>query len=292
MTGALPIISADQRLAAPRSIKGCIFGKSGIGKTSLLWTLDPATTLFMDLEAGDLAIEGWAGDTIRPKTWDECRDFAVFIGGPNPALRDDQPYSQAHFDAVVEQLGDPGQLDRYQTLFIDSITVAGRLCFQWAKGQPEAFSDKTGKPDIRGAYGLHGREMIAWLTHLQHTRSKNIWFVGILDEKLDDFNRKVFVPQIDGAKTGLELPGIVDEVISMVELKDDEGAPYRAFICQTLNPFGFPAKDRSGRLDMIEEPDLGRLMDKIRNAARQVIAAPATTAPSQSSLNEAQEQGA
>ncbi|MFC4625433.1 ATP-binding protein, partial [Daeguia caeni] len=254
--------------------KGCIFGKSGIGKTSLLWTLDPATTLFMDLEAGDLAIEGWSGDTIRPKTWDECRDFAVFIGGPNPALRDDQPYSQAHYDAVVGELGDPGQLDRYATVFIDSITVAGRLCFQWAKGQPEAFSDKTGKPDIRGAYGLHGREMIAWLTHLQHTRSKNIWFVGILDEKLDDFNRKQFVPQIDGAKTGLELPGIVDEVISMVELRDDDGAPYRAFVCQTLNPYGFPAKDRSGRLDMIEQPDLGRLMDKIRSTARQAFAAP------------------
>lgn len=291
MNGALPIISADQRLAAPRSIKGCIFGKSGIGKTSLLWTLDPATTLFMDLEAGDLAIEGWAGDTIRPKTWDECRDFAVFIGGPNPALRDDQPYSQAHFDVVIARLGDPGQLDRYRTVFIDSITVAGRLCFQWAKGQPEAFSDKTGKPDIRGAYGLHGREMIAWLTHLQHTRSKSIWFVGILDEKLDDFNRKVFVPQIDGAKTGLELPGIVDEVISMVELKDDDGAPYRAFVCRTLNPFGFPAKDRSGRLDTIEQPDLGRLMDKIRNAARQAFAAPATAASTQSS-SAAQEQGA
>ena len=29
------------------------------------------------------------------------------------------------------------------------------------RGQPEAFSEKTGKPDIRGAYGLHGREMIA-----------------------------------------------------------------------------------------------------------------------------------
>lgn len=291
MTGTFPIITIDERMAAPRSIKGCIFGKSGIGKTSLLWTLDPATTLFMDLEAGDLAIEGWAGDTIRPHTWDECRDFAVFIGGPNPALRDDQPYSPAHYDAVVARLGDPSQLDRYQTVFIDSITVAGRLCFQWAKGQPEAFSDKTGKPDIRGAYGLHGREMIAWLTHLQHTRSKNIWFVGILDEKLDDFNRKVFVPQIDGAKTGLELPGIVDEVISMVELKDDEGAPYRAFICQTLNPFGFPAKDRSGRLDMIEQPDLGRLMDKIRNAARQAFAAPATAASTQSS-SVAQEQGA
>ena len=245
----------------------------------------------MDENRTDLTcIEGTvrAGDTIRPHTWDECRDFAGFIGGPNPALRDDQPYSPAHYDAVVARLGDPSQLDRYQTVFIDSITVAGRLCFQWAKGQPEAFSDKTGKPDIRGAYGLHGREMIAWLTHLQHTRSKNIWFVGILD----DFNRKVFVPQIDGAKTGLELPGIVDEVISMVELKDDEGKPYRAFICQTLNPFGFPAKDRSGRLDMIEEPDLGQLMDKIRNAARQAFAAPAAAASTQSSSNASQEQGA
>jgi hypothetical protein len=265
---ALPIISADQRLAEPRGIKGTIFGKSGIGKTSLLWTLDPATTLFIDLEAGDLAIEGWSGDSVRPRTWAECRDFAVFIGGPNPALRDDQVYSDAHFAGVCERFGDPATLDRYHTVFIDSITVAGRLCFQWCKGQPEAFSDKTGKPDVRGAYGLHGREMIAWLTHLQHTRAKNVWFVGILDEKLDDFNRRIFQPQIDGSKTGLELPGIVDEVLTMAEIKDDAGTPYRAFICQTINQWNFPAKDRSGRLDLIEEPHLGRLMAKIRGPVK------------------------
>ncbi len=265
---ALPIISADQRLAEKRSVKGCIFGKSGIGKTSLLWTLPPNKTLFFDLEAGDLAIEGWAGDAIRPRTWQECRDFAVFIGGPNPALRDDQPYSQAHYDAVVARFGDPAAIDTYDTVFVDSITVAGRLCFQWSKGQPQAYSDKTGKPDTRGAYGLHGQEMIAWLTHLQHARGKNIWFVGILDEKMDDFNRRYFQPQIDGSKTGLELPGIVDQVITMAELTTDDGASYRAFVCHTLNPHGFPAKDRSGRLDMVEEPHLGRLMEKIAGAAR------------------------
>ncbi|MCK5751056.1 MAG: ATP-binding protein, partial [Oricola sp.] len=211
-------------------MKGCIFGKSGIGKTSLLWTLEASTTLFFDLEAGDLAIEGWGGDTIRPRTWQECRDFAVFIGGPNPALREDQPYSQAHYDAVCERFGDPKALDKYGTVFIDSITVAGRLCFQWCKGQPQALSEKTGKPDTRGAYGLHGQEMIGWLTHLQHTRGKNIWFVGILDEKLDDFNRRYFQPQIDGSKTGLELPGIVDQVVTMAEIDDGQGNPYRAFI--------------------------------------------------------------
>jgi len=259
----LPIISADERLAERRGIKGCIFGKSGIGKTSLLWTLDAPTTLFFDLEAGDLAIEGWPGDTIRPRTWAECRDFAVFIGGPNPALREDQVYSQAHFEAVSERFGDPAALDKYRTIFIDSITVAGRLCFQWCKGQPQAISERTGKPDMRGAYGLHGQEMIAWLTHLQHTRGKNVWFVGILDEKLDDFNRRVFIPQIDGSKTGNELPGIVDEVITMAEVSQGDGEPLRAFVCQTLNPLGFPSKDRSGRLDQIEEPHLGRLMEKI-----------------------------
>ncbi|MDA9573317.1 ATP-binding protein [Rickettsiales bacterium] len=266
----LPIISADERLKENRGIKGCIFGKSGIGKTSLLWTLDPKTTLFFDLEAGDLAVEGWSGDTIRPKTWEECCDFAVFIGGPNPALRPDQKYSQAHFDAVCKKFGDPKSLDKYQTIFIDSITVAGRLCFQYCQGQPEGISDKTGKADTRGAYGLHGREMIAWLTHLQHTRANNIWFVGILDEKLDDFNRKYFQPQIEGSKTGLELPGIVDQVITMTQITPEEGESYRGFICQTLNPYGHPAKDRSRRLEVIEEPHLGKLMTKIKSEAKPI----------------------
>jgi hypothetical protein len=112
--------------------------------------------------------------------------------------------------------------------------------------------------------------MIAWLTHLQHTRSKNIWFVGILDEKLDDFNRKYFQPQIEGSKTGLELPGIVDQVITMTQITPEEGQSYRAFICQTLNPYDYPAKDRSRRLEVIEEPHLGRLMQKIKADAKPI----------------------
>jgi hypothetical protein len=260
----LRIITADQRMAEVRGVKAAIFGPPGIGKTTLLRTLLSSTTLFFDLEAGDLAIEGLAIDTIRPRTWRECRDFAVFIGGPNPALRKDQPYSEDHYQAICQKYGDPKVLEKYDTVFIDSITVAGRLCFQWCKGQPEAHSEKTGKPDVRSAYGLHGREMIAWLTHLQHTRAKNVIFVGILDEKLDDFNRKVFVPQIEGSKTGLELPGIVDEVLTLTSLPDDNGVPQRVFVCHTQNSWGYPAKDRSGRLDLLESPHLGRLIEKIR----------------------------
>ena len=265
---SLRIVSADERLAEARGVKACILGKSGEGKTSLLFSLPTETTLFADLEAGDLAVQDWPGSTIRLRTWQECRDFAVFIGGPNPALRDDQPYSAAHHAAIVAEYAPSLSLDAFDTIFIDSITVAGRLCFQWCRGQPEAFADRTGKADIRGAYGLHGREMLAWLTHLQHTRARNVIFVGILDEKLDDFNRRVFSPQIEGSKTGLELPGIVDEVLTLAQIKGQDGNPFRAFVCQTLNPWGFPAKDRSGRLDMLEEPHLGRLFEKIRGPLR------------------------
>ncbi len=262
------IITADERLADHSGIKGVIFGASKLGKTSLLWTLDPASTLFMDLEAGGLSVQGWQGDSLEIRQWEYARDLAAFIGGPNPALRDEQPYSQAHYDHVLKDFGDPKSIDKYKTLFIDSITVAGRLCFQWAKGQPQAFSERSGKADMRGAYGLHGQEMIQWLTQLQHTKGKNIWFVGLLDKKVDDFNRVQWVPQIEGAKTGLELPGIVDEVISMAELPTEDGKSYRAFVCQTPNQWGYPAGDRSGTLDQIEKPHLGELMNKIQNGEK------------------------
>jgi hypothetical protein len=135
---------------------------------------------------------------------------------------------------------------------------------QWCKGQPQAQSDRSGKADMRGAYGLLGQEMIGWLTHLQHTPRKNIWLVGLLDKKVDDFGKPYFALQIEGSKTGLELPGIVDEVITLAEIRPQEGDPFRAFVCTTINDFGFPAKDRSGRLSMIEQAHLGRLMTKIR----------------------------
>ena len=52
MSGVLPIIPASQQHSERRGIKVVIFGKSRIGKTSLLPTLPPDMTLFFDLEDG------------------------------------------------------------------------------------------------------------------------------------------------------------------------------------------------------------------------------------------------
>ncbi len=83
-----------------------------------------------------------------------------------------------------------------------------------------------------------------------------------------EFNRRSFTPQIEGSKTGSELPGIVDQVITMAEFVNEQKRPFRAFICQTMNPYGYPAKDTSGRLKEMEEPHLGNLRNKIRSTPR------------------------
>lgn len=87
-----------------------MLGKTGIGKTSRLKDLDPQTTLFLDVEAGDLAVSDWPGDTIRPASFPEYRDFIVFLAGPDMSAPPEGAYTQHHYDKVVAKFGDPSQL--------------------------------------------------------------------------------------------------------------------------------------------------------------------------------------
>jgi hypothetical protein len=154
-------------------------------------------------------------------------------------------------------------LDRIDNLFVDSITAITRLSYRWAEQQPESFSDRSGRKDVRSAYGLHGREMILWLNQLQHMRRMNVIFVGILERTTDDFGRAEWQLQAEGSKTSRELPGIVDEIVTYQFLDFGDGnPPKRGFVC-TPNAWGYPAKDRSGKLDQIEPPDLGKLLTKL-----------------------------
>ena len=141
----------------------------------------------------------------------------------------------------------------------------------WAKTRPEAISEKTGKPDTRGAYGLLAREVIGLLKHLQHAPGKTVIFVGILEKVTDELNRTTWQPQLEGGKVARELPGIVDQVCTL-SLFTPEGESWRhdpdrgevrRLVCRAGNPFALPAKDRSGRLDVTEPPDLGALLAKI-----------------------------
>ena len=68
--------------------------------------------------------------------------------------------------------------------------------------------------------------------------------------------------------------GIVDEIITMKWVDFGDRKPVRAFVCTSPNPWGFPAKDRSGRLEQIEPPNLGELIAKLTSKATPVTNGP------------------
>ena len=219
------------------------------------------------------SVQDWPGDSIPVRSFADALDIACLIGGVNPAADQTSFFSEGHYQHVAETYPDLVRMiaDK-RIIFVDCITDLTRQAMAWAKTRPEAFSEKTGKPDTRGAYGLLAREVIALLKHLQHAPGKTVIFVGILERVTDEFNRVTWQPQMEGGKAARELPGIVDQVITHEPVRaamatagatSPNAGEVRRLVCRSGNPFGLPAKDRSGRLDVTEPPDLGALLPKI-----------------------------
>lgn len=284
----LRFVTAEERLARPPAAKIALLGPAGSGKTYQAKTLDPATTLFLDGEAGTRSLGTWGGRTLEllptatalgVHPWELCRALACLLAGPDPSDYEMHPgrrvagsYSPESFAAYKARLGDPAEMFKgVRTLFVDSITVVSRWSFAWANAHEDSISDK-GKKDTRGAYGLHGREMVRWLTRVQHA-PYNVVCAGILDRHKDDLNRITWEIQIEGGKAGREMPGIFDNVVTLgrfdvdpetksFTFNPDTGAE-RGMVCTSANPWGLPGKDRSSNLANIEPPDLGKLIEKI-----------------------------
>jgi hypothetical protein len=264
----MKLVTAQERTTEVRGLSALIIGPTGVGKTSLVGTLDAATlsrTLYVDSEKGDLPIAHIQFDSIRLETWRDAMNLAAVIGGPNPALPQTSAYSTAHYTQVA---ADPelARFANYQTYVFDSLTAMSQLCRIHCEQLSEAITDR-GKRDTRAVYGLLANHMLGWLRQVHHAHGLDIIMFAILERATDDFNTPTWQPQFEGQKTARELPVIVDEIISMNFLDFGEGKPpVRGFVCTSPNAWALPAKDRSGKLDQIEPPDLGKLLAKIKSS--------------------------
>ena len=126
-------ITADERMAERRGAKLLIMGPTGIGKTSLLKTIPPAaldSVLLAEAESGDLCLQGLPLNMVRIETWEDARNLACRVGGPNPSFLPEMAYSQAHFNAIG---GWWPELEKLKIIFIDSFTELSRLCFRYCE---------------------------------------------------------------------------------------------------------------------------------------------------------------
>lgn len=275
---ALKIISADERMAAAH-LRGSVFVGGGykVGKTSLLYTLPADTTLALDFEGGFKSVETWGGDVIEIRDFVDAVDIACLVGGIDPSSGPNDMFSKEHYERCKAVYPDiAAKMDKYRYIFFDSVSRLSFAAAKFAKQQPEAFTEK-GRYDAWGMYGLLAANMLAILNHMQHSR-KNCIFIGLMEDAQDDFKRHYWRIQMEGAKTARELPGIVDQVVTMEIFDFDEATgiwtlnpngAHRAFVCHRANPWGFPAGTRSvGNVELMEEPHLGRLIEKLNMPAK------------------------
>jgi hypothetical protein len=261
------LLSAAERLAEPRGPKILIVGVPGAGKTRLLASLSRETlaqTLFIDAEAGDIGVRDLDVASARPVKWEDCQNIAVAVGGPNIALPAKAPYSQAHYATAM---ADPllASLAEFSVLFIDSLSEIGRQCLTHCLQQPEGYTER-GKRDLRAVYGLVARELIGFLQQVQHDRPRTVVMTAILEKSANDYGPPEWRPQLPGQRTGRELFGIIDEIITMHSIDFGDGKPLRCFVTSSPNAWSLPGKDRSGKLSQLEEPNIEKLLLKLNTS--------------------------
>lgn len=282
------IITADERLAEVNGPKVVIAGQQGIGKTSLLRTLSQEQldkTLFFSIESGQSSIPDVAVKEVRPETWEECRDIACLLAGPDKAIADcdygtDEinPYSIAHHESLKD-----GPLaaavDGYGIWFIDSVSTASTWLVAWGKSQSTAWSDKKRARDTLGMYGEIGRQWKAWFNQIQRGLPQTVIYIVNMSPTKDDYGRDSWSMIMDGRQGQDELLRVVDVAAAMgfvdrgkIGLEGDGAV--RALACRPeCDDFpGFMPKCRTNvggktALDLYERPNLGALLDKLTPAA-------------------------
>lgn len=209
-----------------QGIKTLVYGGAGTGKTTLCATA-PAPVI-ISVESGLLSLSGYSLPYIVP---DSIADlYALAAAAPSWA--------------------------NCQTVCLDSLTeIAEKLLSVELK--------RAGK-DPRRAYGEMATQMLDITKAFRDIPGKNVYVSAKMERSMDGgTNTMLYQPMMPGQQVGQQLPYLFDEVFQLHVYDNPQNPKEKLRILRTQPDAQYTAKDRSGKLDVWETPDLTHIFNKI-----------------------------
>ncbi len=210
---------------AANGVKVLVYGQAGAGKTSLVKTLPKPIVL--SAEGGLLSIQDADLPFIEIGDMDTLKEAYSWLAGSDEAKQ-------------------------YQSVALDSISEIAEVVLN---------AEKKATKDPRQAYGAMQEQMADIIRAFRDLPGRHVYMSAKLEKTQDEMGRVLYAPSMPGNKTGQALPYFFDEVLALRVEKDGEGVTQRALMCDSDGLW--LAKDRSGKLEAWEAPDLGAIITKI-----------------------------
>jgi len=206
-------------------VKMLVYGNAGSGKTSLIPTLPSPVVL--SAEGGLLSIQGADVPFI------EINSMATLMEAYSWLIESDEA-------------------KQFESVALDSISEIGEVVLA-----EELKKNKDG----RAAYGELNTVMASMIRAFRDLPNKHVYFTAKCDKSQDETGRMLYAPSMPGKSLSMQIPYFFDLLLALRVEKDQEGNAQRALMCDSDGIW--QAKDRSGKLDTWEAPDLGAIITKI-----------------------------
>ena len=207
------------------SVKALIFGESGVGKTKLAATVP--TPLILNAEGGLLSLASDNLDSVDIKTVKDVMEIFTFLTESEDAKK-------------------------YETVVLDSVSEIAEVYLN---------SLKKEYADARQAYGELATDMTEMIRAYRDIKDKHVYFISKAGKVENEIGITEIKPIMPGKTLMNGLPFFFDLVMGLRIGKMEDKSTYRYL--QTNSTSNMLCKDRSGVLEEMEEPDLGKIFDKI-----------------------------
>lgn len=234
----MPVEITSTDAVTSSAIKGSIYGPSGIGKTVILRTM-PGRKVIIGSEKGELSLS---------------RDNQIRIFGDYQNIPILRIRSAAELREAYEMVSNNPQWSLCDSVGVDSISDIAETIL----------GEKLGSnKDPRKAYGETQEIVAKYIRLFRDLPGKHVVMTAKQDREIDANGAVMYQPSMPGKTLTQGLAYYFDYVFALqVSPKDQAGNSWRMLRCKPDNQYS--AKDRSGALAEIEEPNLAKIIAKIK----------------------------